>query len=398
MFAAGHVAGSWGDLSQRKGTHDFFNENGLEVFTWQESAKPFVVLGDANLRPEDAEIAAKAVRTSLEQVLDAATGRSRSYELPYAAAAPDVADDFDVCKSATIPMRDDALAYTLGYRPAMGEVLLPTPVPGLGPGFGQVPRFRSELGTFFGLAAGFEGRSIDGGFLATQTEHGAIAGLDVSFRAGVGLEGALGDASDGLVFGSIGYHSNANSSNKSSTTGLGTLEGSLSSAIPPRSGLSLRFRMPFYIIPGDLVFASPLYLINSDKYTQLAVKATNGGLIPVQVGHATGFGRFQFMAGRELGVTFYGNHRVDQIWVPSGGSLGQILNYESVAYDVPLLEYRPYRSFSSNQSSSVMLQLFIGADVPKHVSVAYPTGSTAPELDTVYSVGVRVVFDWRHYR
>jgi hypothetical protein len=36
--------------------------------------------------------------------------------------------------------------------------------------------------------------------------------------------------------------------------------------------------------------------------------------------------------------------------------------------------------------------------VPKHVSVAYPTGSTAPELDTVYSVGVRVVFDWRHYR
>jgi hypothetical protein len=398
MFAAGHIAGSWGDLSQRKGTHDFFNENGLEVFTWQASAKSFVLLGDANMRPEDAELAAKAVRTSLEQVLDAATGRSRGYALPYTAAAPDLTDEFDVCKSATIPTRDEAVAYNAGYRPAIVEVLLPTPVPGLGPGFGQVPRFRSELGTFFGLAAGFDGRSIDGGFLTTQTERGAIAGLDVSFRAGVGLEGAVGDASDGLVFASIGYHSNGNSSNKSSTTGLGTLEGSLSSAIPPRAGLSLRFRMPFYIIPGDLLFASPLYLIDKDKYTQLAVKASNGGLIPVQAGHATGFGRFQFMMGRELGVTFYGRHRIDQIWVPSGGSLGQILDYESVAYDLPLLEFRPYRSFSSNQSSSVMLQFFVGADVPKHVSVAYPTGTTAPDLDTVYSLGVRIVFDWRHYR
>jgi hypothetical protein len=33
MFSAGHVAGSWGDVSQRKGTHDFYNENGIEVFT-----------------------------------------------------------------------------------------------------------------------------------------------------------------------------------------------------------------------------------------------------------------------------------------------------------------------------------------------------------------------------
>ena len=33
-FAAGHVAGAWGDVSQRKGTHDYYNEYGLEVFTW----------------------------------------------------------------------------------------------------------------------------------------------------------------------------------------------------------------------------------------------------------------------------------------------------------------------------------------------------------------------------
>jgi hypothetical protein len=27
-FAAGHVAGTWGDVSQRKGTHDYYNESG----------------------------------------------------------------------------------------------------------------------------------------------------------------------------------------------------------------------------------------------------------------------------------------------------------------------------------------------------------------------------------
>ena len=35
VFAAGHVAGTWGDVSQRKGTHDYYNESGLEVRTWQ---------------------------------------------------------------------------------------------------------------------------------------------------------------------------------------------------------------------------------------------------------------------------------------------------------------------------------------------------------------------------
>ena len=76
-YAAGHVAGSWGDVSQRKGTHDFYNERGLEVFTWSGRDKTVILMGDAHMRPEDAELAANAVRTSLEQVLDATTGRWR---------------------------------------------------------------------------------------------------------------------------------------------------------------------------------------------------------------------------------------------------------------------------------------------------------------------------------
>lgn len=32
-FASGHVSGTSGDASKRKGTHDFYGQSGLEVFT-----------------------------------------------------------------------------------------------------------------------------------------------------------------------------------------------------------------------------------------------------------------------------------------------------------------------------------------------------------------------------
>ena len=41
-------------------------------------------------------------------------------------------------------------------------------------------------------------------------------------------------------------------------------------------------------------------------YSDIAVAAVNGGLIPWQSGQATRVGRFQFVFGRELGVNFYG--------------------------------------------------------------------------------------------
>ena len=400
MYAAGHLAGSWGTLSQRMGTHDYYNEHGLEVFSWQRRDATFVLMGDAYMRPEDAERAAQAVRTSLEEVLDAATGRSADYDLPYLPTAPEEADDFDVCDNLTFPMRVEGSEFDTQYRAPVRAVLLQTPVPGLGPGPGELPRFRSEVGAFIGFAAGIDTSAIDGGFLQSQTEKGYVGGLDVSLRGGIGLEGALADSGDGLLFVSVGLHASSNSSNKVSSMGVGTLGGTLSSAIPARTALAVRIRMPFYVVPGDLVFMSPLYLINRDKYTKLAIRASNGGLIPWQAGLATRVGRVQFVLGREIGLTFYGRRRVDQLLVPSAtpGELGQIVNYESLAFDAPILEFRPYRTFSSNQSSSVMFQLFVRADVPGDSSAAYPAGSTAPDLDTVWSLGLRMVFDWRRYQ
>jgi len=95
-YAAGHVAGTWGDVSQRKGTHDYYNEAGLEVFTWNGGSESMVLMGDAHMRPQDAERAATAVRTSLQQLIDHAAGRNRTVRVPHTPAAPAEPDAFDV--------------------------------------------------------------------------------------------------------------------------------------------------------------------------------------------------------------------------------------------------------------------------------------------------------------
>jgi hypothetical protein len=43
-FAAGHVAGTWGSVPERKGTHDYYNVKGLDTETWNGTC---VVLGGA---------------------------------------------------------------------------------------------------------------------------------------------------------------------------------------------------------------------------------------------------------------------------------------------------------------------------------------------------------------
>lgn len=400
-FASGHVAGSWGDVSQRKGTHDYYNEVGLEVFTWKGRDNTIVLMGDAHMRPQDAALAAAAVRESLAQVLDAAVGRSHGYTLP---PAPDItthAEDFDICTTVTFPDRGFSLAQRGEgpYEAVLSPLLLETPVPGLDQGLGALPRSRSEVGAFIGLAGTLDARYIDGGFVPSQNEAGWISGLDIGFRAGLGLEGAMGNSGDGLVFGQIGLRADTASTNDAEDTALENLGGSLSAAIPARGGLSARIRAPFYLVPGDLLLLSPMYLFDRERYMQMAVTAANGGLIPWQQGWATRYGRFQFVLGRELGVTLFGTLGDNQLGAPSdpSGGLGRVVDYQSVFLDLPILEYRPYRSFSSNQSSSVIFQLFAGADLPYDESIASPKDAPPIDLDPVYSLGLRMVFDWRYY-
>ena len=66
-------------------------------------------------------------------------------------------------------------------------------------------------------------------------------------------------------------------------------------------------------------------------------------------------------------------------------------------FDLPILEYRPYRAFDTKQSSAVLIQLFAGADVPQSSNVTWPPGAPGVKLETIYSIGLRVIFDWRRY-
>jgi hypothetical protein len=398
-YAAGHVAGTWGDVSQRKGTHDHYNEAGLEVFTWKGGSESAVLMGDAHMRPEDAERAANTVRTSLQQLIDHASGRARDAGLPHTPAAPSEPDAFDVCKNDVLGRRDVGVRVPPEAIAQLPEVLGPTPVPGLGPGLGSMPRFRAEVGPFIGFTGSGDFRTVGGGYIPSVTGNGWIGGADLSLRAGLGLDGVIGEAGDGLVFGSLGLRGDTRSSNTLPVSSPALEAAGGVSAIRSRFGISTRLRMPFYVIPGDLLLASPMYLFAPTTYTGMAVTASNGGLIPWQAGWATRIGRFQFVLGRELGATFYGYGFENTTIVPGAtpGADPRVVDFKSILFDLPILEYRPYRAFDTKQSSAVLIQLFAAADVPQSTKVAWPPGAPGVKLDTVYSIGVRMIFDWRRY-
>ena len=66
-------------------------------------------------------------------------------------------------------------------------------------------------------------------------------------------------------------------------------------------------------------------------------------------------------------------------------------------FDLPILEYRPYRAFDTKQSSAVLIQLYAAADVPQSTTVTWPPGAPGVKLEKIYSIGLRLIFDWRRY-
>lgn len=396
VFAAGHAAGTWGDASQRKGTHDYYNEYGFRTSTWE--GENIVLTGDAWMRTEDAERTAQVVKMSIEQLLDAANGKQSA--MAYSDEAKSFTpDDFNVALFNYMPARK----YDPNLANLIAPVFVKTPVPGLERGLGELPRFRAELGPFVGFTPSLRGTLVSSGFGESQTTPGVIGGLETSLRIGLGLDGILNESSDGLVFLDVGWRQDGSSS-------LGVVQeegteayGNLLAAIPGRSAYTARLRLPFYIIPGDLLITAPFLIFTSpETLTQMAVVAGNGGLIPWQSGIATSFGRFQFVLGREVGVYFFGRTKSrDALFNISQDENGTeslyILSYRSTQFEFPFLEYRPFRSFSTEQSSGLLLQFYAGIDVPHNVEVLSPESTFTPELKTIWYIGTRVVFNWRYY-
>jgi hypothetical protein len=130
----------------------------------------------------------------------------------------------------------------------------------------------------------------------------------------------------------------------------------------------------------------------------MAVTAGLGGLIPWQAGIETGIGRFQFILGREVGVALYGRGEfVDALLIPINEDQTALVNFKSTQIDLPILEYRPFRTFSSDQSSSLVFQLNFGVDIPHNESTQLPVGLETPDLKPVWYIGLRAAFDWRYY-
>jgi len=263
---------------------------------------------------------------------------------------------------------------------------------------GELPRFRSELGLFIGAVSALRVGTADGGFGINQDTPGAIGGIDLGFRVGIGLEGVMHGGGDGLVFLDFGWRQDASSTMKYGDSPILQDAGQFSAAIPGREAYTIRFRMPFYVVPLDLLITSPLFFIAPETYASMAVTAGLGGLIPWQAGIETGIGRFQFILGREMGVALYGRGDVkDALLISLDDASTALVNFRSTQLDFPIVEYRPFRTFASDQSSSLVLQMNFGVDIPHNETIELPQDIDTPELRPVWYLGLRAAFDWRYY-
>ena len=393
-FSAGHVAGIRGNAALRKGTHDYYDEMGLEVTTWQ--GERLVLTGDAYMRESDADRAATTIMKSLEQLLNATTGYPLlSYDDRLNMILPDT---FNIARTDTMPYRriDPAI------RNLFDQVLVETPVPGLASGLGEIPRFRAEIGPFIGIAPSARFSVLSGGFGPSQQTAGVVPGLEFAIHIGLGMDGVLNESGDGLVFLDLGFRLDGSSTIKVEHDPSYKPFGSILSAVPTREAFYTRLRMPYYLIPGDLVILGPLLmLISPETMNNVVARAGQGGLIPWQTVLLTPIGRFQFILGREVGVCFYGWAQNPDAYIlpdPETDPLEyKFVSMRSTQIDIPFLEYRPFRSFSKRQSASLLLQFFAGVDIPGKMTVLSPEGSSPVRVKTIWSGGVRLAFDWRFY-
>jgi len=404
-FASGHVTGTWGDVATRKGTHDYYNRNGFDAVTW--SGKPILMFGDANMKPADLARAAAAIRLSFDQVLDAgAPGWTRATEadaipLDWAKKIP----AFDTCKSTKMPSAEAEgvpAAVALSFAKESATILVETPKPGRKPPEGSMPRFRAEIGPFLGLAAGLSAGWADGGFESTESTSRAAGTMEIAARAGLGLEDILGEAGDGQIFLQAGVLQEIGSkdvcADPCSTSGL---VANLALRTPARKAIATRIRLPFWLIPGDLILAAPILGFLAPKtYESMAMVAASGGLIPWQTGLSTPIGRVQFVLGREVGLSFFGySGGEDQLFVSSPGASPSLtaISLRTMRWDFPVVEVRPFRSYATTEAAAVLIQIGAAFDKPTKITVDAPSGAPAPNLKTSTSIYLRLAFDWRHY-
>ncbi len=392
-FAAGHVAGCWGPPAERLGTHDYYNAHGLETMTW--AGKNVILLGDRRMRPEDLERAASAVRASLSQLLEAVRPNSEFASAVSSLTLEEASEHpaFDICKAKEFP---DSGMQKLLY-PLIEEVVAQTPMPGRGPGIASLPRSHAEVGPFVSWVSGARVGVLDSQFEPNFDGTFVDGEVFIGGRVGIGLDALTGRTGDGLVFFQLGL---ANRQEKGPYISSSSLEEKL----PGRTGVQLRMRVPFWLVPGDLILASPVLAFTSpNTLKSMAITAANGGVIPWQRAMPVGEeGRFQFVLGREVGLTLHGQWGSDHYMMlarKSAESLPELLEVEvrTVEWEFPVLEYRAFRTFAARQSYMMIMQIGAGFDSPTESHVLGYPNAPALDLKTRRFIFARLTFDVRHY-
>ena len=401
-FAAGHVVGTWGATAWRKGTHDYYNEFGFAGRRW--NGEPIVLFGDANRRDLDLERAAAAVAESLEQVARALVpGDSLGVASIGFGLGPEGAYVFDACQELVQP------AATGGNHPLlvaqMETILLATPIPGRGQGDVHLPRFREELGPFVGIFGSISGGVAWGG-LVSPSARGSAA-LAAGLRLGFGAESLTGNPGTATAFLEGGLQMNAAEATKCRGEGCDRIGTSnLFPAEPGRTGLRFGLRLPFWILPGDMLLLGPvLALVAPGALSDVGVAAASGGFIPYERTFQTGVGAFQIIAGREVQGTVFGilgPANLPLYIAPigtqaDGTSLYGVVSEKSLALAFPVFEWTPFRAFATQLTFAACLQLGFGVEFPLETRVVYPPDSPSVSPPPGWNVFLRGQFDGRYF-
>jgi hypothetical protein len=227
-FSAGHFVASWGNTSERFGTHDYYCRHGVAAQLFEGGS--YVAHGDLFLTDEDQRKTARAVALSLRQVLHAmAPGIEHEREIEAFRRELNRAAstlELNACTADEVPPGLDALA-----RSTLVASVASWPKPGLWTP--EMPHFRAEFGLFFGASLG-----QDVGVSATSATTVVDLRLRAALRVGFGLDAVMSRYMDGAIFADFLYG--------------GAWQPQLGRA---SSGLGGRLHLPFAVVPGDGLLA-----------------------------------------------------------------------------------------------------------------------------------------------
>lgn len=384
LFSSGHIVGTFGSVSTKKGTHDDFCRRGLDVRTW--NGVSYEAHGDFHMQGEDLEHASLAVATSIRQVLAADAGVRDVTEAASAVtmAGSETMAAVDVCTAVKTPTG----LVPRALWPLLEEVLGQTPVPARMTTL--LPRSSAEVGVFLGAWVGARGVAA---FESNESNpvRNSFADLELDLRFGVNLQDVLGPVADGQFF-----------------LEVGTLAGIQERPVPdydPRfaagdtrsiahQGNKFALRMPFFLVPGDLALAAPFLLPFSRRTLEaMALTAAYGGLVPWQRPIPTRAGTVQFVLGRKVDFFLY-RQRVLDTFAP-GATKPDVFVYRSYGFGLPVVEWAPLRNYQSNDAFGFKVQLGAAIEVPygaRNLTTNEAWSAPRPSTQLVLSLGL-----WGHH-